>query len=584
MNKLSLPALALTVCLSSAHAQTGVEQLPADLAAQYAALVDATRTLDAQAYATLLTDDFTLIMPDGTRLNRDTYLSTFEPEQLSYQKLDYRFDGAEVTGDTARVQFWNRVEATYTLGEVKQPVTVETRTEDLWRKVGGTWRMAQSRTLELVTEASGQVTRQVAQAPVDEQTLAARRAALAPLLRPISATGMNAPAANFAWLSELTGGTRVLGLGEGSHGTAEHFALKGRIFRELAEQYGYTVFMIEADYDDAYAIDRWVQGEGNQSAEEVTREYDFWTWKTQEMADLLRWMRDYNAGRGDKPALRVVGMDMQDPAGSLALLTKLAPHGSRLAELGQTLRTELKAQFGKEQSDWTRAGALAALLELHARFQPQGTLYALDIQHLARTVRQGVAMSAGMQSDDFNASNALRDRAMADNTQALMRDLFPGQKAALWAHNFHVSRVPAQGQAYANLGSHLAREMGTEYRVIGFSFGGGELRAVPGKADGWVGREPLVLKVPDAQPESLDGLSADLLRGTAPAAFLNVAQANAQAPLREWFAQPVSISGVGAVYVEGMPTNGPADLPAAFDGLILTPRSSASVLLPVQEQ
>ncbi|MDO4264451.1 MAG: erythromycin esterase family protein, partial [Deinococcus sp.] len=260
------------------------------------------------------------------------------------------------------------------------------------------------------------------------------------------------------------------------------------------------------------------------------------------------------------------------------------PAGSRLAELTGQLLAEVTAQEEREQPDWTRAGALAALLELHARFQPQGTPHAPELRHLARTVRQGVAMYAGMESDDFNASNTLRDRAMADNTQALMRELFPGQKAALWAHNFHVSKVPAQGQAYANLGSHLAREMGSEYRVIGFSFGGGELRAVPGRVDGWVGKEPVTLGVPDAQPESLDGLSAGILGGSVPAAFLNVAQAGAQASLREWFAQPVGISGVGAVYVEGMPTGAPTDLPAAFDGLILTPRSSAAVPLPVREQ
>ncbi|ADY25449.1 Erythromycin esterase [Deinococcus proteolyticus MRP] len=584
MNKITLPTLIVTACLSSAQAQAGANSLPAGLAAQYAALVDATRTLDAPAYAALLTDDFSMVMPDGTRLNRDTYLSSFDPEQLSYQKLDYRIDGAEVNGDVARVQFWNRAEAIYHIGEVQQPVTVEARSEDLWRKVNGQWRMSESRALELVTEMSGQVTRQVAQAPLDPATLDARRAALTPLLRPISATDMKAPAADFAWLSELTPGTRVLGLGEGSHGTAEHFALKGRIFRELAEQHGYTVFMIEADYDDAYAIDRWVQGEGSQSAEQITREYDFWTWKTQEMAELLRWMREYNAGRGDKPALRVAGMDMQDPAGSLDLLARLAPAGSRLAGLTGQLLAEVMAQEEREKPDWTRAEALAALLELHARFQPQGTPHAPELRHLARTVQQGMAMLAGMEGDDFNASNALRDRAMADNTQALLRELFPGQKAAVWAHNFHVSKVPAQGQAYANLGSHLAREMGSEYRVIGFSFGGGELRAVPGRADGWVGREPVILKVPDAQPESLDGLSASILGASVPAAFLNVAQAGAQTPLREWFAQPVRISGVGAVYVEGLPTNGPADLPAAFDGLILTPRSSAAVPLPVLEK
>lgn len=578
-----LSAFALTALLSVAQAATAESvQLPADLAAQYDKLMEANCTLDKEAYARLLADDFTTVMPDGTRLNRELALDSIDPEQLSYQKLDYRVEDVKLEGDTATVQFWNGAEAIMKVVGVEQPLTMESRSEDLWRKINGEWLLSESRILEMTTTASGQTTRQVAQAPLDEATLAARRSALAEALQPIGSTRLDAPASDLAWLSDLTASTQVLGLGEGSHGTAEHFALKGRIFRELAEQHGFTVLMIEADFDDAYAIDRWVRGEGDESAEEITRNYDFWTWQTQEMADLLRWMRDYNAARGDKPELRVVGMDMQEPAGSLRLLEELAPADSRLRQLAQVLSTEVKQQFQSEKPDWQRAEILSGLLALHARYQPDGTPHAPELRHLARTVTQGVDMFRLMTKQDFNGLNTQRDRAMADNTQAIIRELFPGQKAALWAHNFHVSKQPAQGQAYANMGSHLSREMGDRYRVIGFSLGGGEVRAVPAaeSKEGWSNQPPQPLKVPTAQPDSLDGLSISVLAGSAPAAFLNVGDAQQNEILREWFAQPVGISGVGAVYQQGMPMGVPTNLSAAFDGLIVTPHSSAAVPLP----
>ncbi|MFC6591502.1 erythromycin esterase family protein [Deinococcus lacus] len=581
MNRLSLPTLTLTALLSvSALAQGGAEKLPPDLRAQYEAMLEATRQADAQAYGELLTEDAALILPDGSRLNRATLLATLVPGQATYQKLEYRVEGADIAGDTARVTARTITDMTLNVVGTQQPVHVDALSEDLWRKVGGQWKLAESRTLETTTEASGQVTRQVAAPPLSPAVLEQRREALRAELRPISATGMDAPASDFAWLSELTPGTRLLGLGEGSHGTAEHFALKGRIFRELVERHGFTVFLIEADYDDAYAIDRWVRGEGTQSAEDITREFDFWTWQTQEMADLLRWMREYNAARGDKPELRVAGVDMQDPLGSLGLLERLAPSGSRLSQLAGQLEAELARQMEQEKPDWARAKALAAWTDLHARSQPVGTSQQADLRHLGRTVYQGVSMVAGMSEGDFNQLNVVRDQAMAENTEWLLRELFPGQKAALWAHNFHVSKVPAEGQAYANLGSHLSRRLGPAYRVIGFSFGGGTLRAVPSRADGWIGERPEALAAAQAQPTSLDGLTASLLPAGTPAAFLNVAAASQNPALREWFAQPVSVSSVGAMYTENMPVAAPARLPAAFDGLILTPRSSAAVPLP----
>lgn len=588
MQKRAITIFALTTALcSGAYAQSTTPDVPADLQAAYRALVAATQKVDADSYGKLLTEDFVLVMPDGSRLNRAVTLSTLNPDQMTYSKLDYRIEQAEITGDTARVTFWSEADVTFKVVGTVQDAHVENRSEDLWRKVNGQWLLSESRTLETTTEASGQVTRQVAQAPLDEETRAARRAALQAVLHPISAAGMkvglNAPAADFTWLGSLTATTRLLGLGEGSHGTAEHFALKGRLFRELVEQHGFTVFMIEADFDDAYAIDRWVRGKGSESAEAIAQQYDFWTWQTQEMADLLRWMRDYNAARGNKPELRVVGMDMQDPAGSLSLLQELTSPHSRLSYWATALRKEMAVQAEADTPDYTHAQALAALLALHARALKATDPHADELRHLSRTVTQGLEMLNLMAKSDFNGLNQLRDRAMAENTLWLMNQMFSGQKAALWAHNFHVSKVPAEGQAYDNLGQHLAAALGQGYKVIGFSFGGGTLRAVPSKADGWVGNEPVALTVPTALPDSLDGLSSSILGGMpnpVPAAFLSVAEAQAQAPLRDWLSQPVSISAVGALYTEGMPTSGPVNLPAAFDGLLLTPRSTAAVPLP----
>ena len=82
------------------------------------------------------------------------------------------------------------------------------------------------------------------------------------------------------------------------------------------------------------------------------------------MAELLRWMRDYNARRGDRPELRVAGVDMQDPTGSLNLIRQLAPPNSRLLTLAEALlHDEEKSEKGKKAGDLQIESSGAADLE-----------------------------------------------------------------------------------------------------------------------------------------------------------------------------------------------------------------------------
>lgn len=192
--------------------------------------------------------------------------------------------------------------------------------------------------------------------------------------------------------------------------------------------------------------------------------------------------------------------------------------------------------------------------------------------HLAETVRQGAAFWRGLA--DFNRANMLRDAAMGANTRFIFDQIVRGQRGMLWAHNFHIAKQPAQGQTYTNLGQHLARDWGRRYRTLGFSFAGGELRAAsqdPGKqAQGFI-----PMTVPAAPEDSLD----TLIGTDAPAMYLSTAQALTHPTLKSWFAEPVGIAAVGALYTPGTPYLAPVNLPAAFDGVIFVKRSTPTKTL-----
>src|SRR5947209_19923118 len=59
------------------------------------------------------------------------------------------------------------------------------------------------------------------------------------------------------------GDARVVLIGEASHGTHEFYEERARITRRLIEERGFTAVCVEADWPDAYRVNRFVRGVGD---------------------------------------------------------------------------------------------------------------------------------------------------------------------------------------------------------------------------------------------------------------------------------------------------------------------------------
>src|SRR5262249_29058714 len=78
----------------------------------------------------------------------------------------------------------------------------------------------------------------------------------------------------------------------------------------LATEMGFTTFAIEANMPEAFRVNDYVlRGEGD--PKELLRGMYFWTWNTQEVLDMILWMREFNAS--GKGRIEFLGFDMQDP-------------------------------------------------------------------------------------------------------------------------------------------------------------------------------------------------------------------------------------------------------------------------------
>src|SRR5262249_18474969 len=84
----------------------------------------------------------------------------------------------------------------------------------------------------------------------------------------------------------MVGDARLIGAGEGTHGTHEFFEMRHRLLRSLIlRRAGISAFAIEGSMPDALELDRYVRDGVGDPLRALSRLY-FWTWRTQEMLDL----------------------------------------------------------------------------------------------------------------------------------------------------------------------------------------------------------------------------------------------------------------------------------------------------------
>ncbi len=111
-------------------------------------------------------------------------------------------------------------------------------------------------------------------------------------------------------LKQIVGNARIVALGEATHGTREFFQFKHRMLEFLASEMGFTIFSIEANMPEAYRLNDYVlNGKGDPA--QLLKGMYFWTWDTQEVLAMIRWMREFN--QSGKGRIEFTGFDMQFP-------------------------------------------------------------------------------------------------------------------------------------------------------------------------------------------------------------------------------------------------------------------------------
>ena len=101
-------------------------------------------------------------------------------------------------------------------------------------------------------------------------------------------------------LLELIGDARFVLLGEATHGTHEFYREQAQITKRLIAEKGFTAVAVEADWPDAYRVDRYVRGTGMDPADAAFAGFErfpTWMWRNAEVLDFVGWLRPTVTGK-----------------------------------------------------------------------------------------------------------------------------------------------------------------------------------------------------------------------------------------------------------------------------------------------
>jgi len=267
-------------------------------------------------------------------------------------------------------------------------------------------------------------------------------------------------AADLSFLKDTVGLARIVALGEATHGTHEFYALKHRIFRFLVEEMGFRAIAFEMGAAEACIVNRYVQeGEGARSAEEALRVFQTFLASTQEMVELVEWIRQYNETVSEDQKLSVFGFDMQSPFAALQFVVDYLNRAAPSDAPGLARRLDCLLSFiyrHREYKDealspsngrpveWTPCGrAMQSAMDWMVDHRGHLVAATSEGEYLRALYCLRVAQQGEWFMTRYPLSEALyrRDYDMADNVDELLRLAGSGSKIVIWAHNSHVMGV-----------------------------------------------------------------------------------------------------------------------------------------------
>jgi erythromycin esterase-like protein len=312
----------------------------------------------------------------------------------------------------------------------------------------------------------------------------------------------------FASVFEWIGGADVVLIGEASHGTHEFYRARAELTKALIERGGFNAVAVEADWPDAYRVNRWVRHVSRDTTPEAALgdfvRFPRWMWRNRDVVEFVDWLRNFNAGKPAVAHAGFYGLDLYSLHTSAdAVLTYLRSVDPEAAERAR-FRYSCFDDYREDTQPYGYASTIgltpsceedviAQLVELRRRaaeYMSRDGLVAADeyffAEQNARLVLDAERYYRAMFGGRVESWN-LRDTHMMQTLDALIahvRRVSGNARTVVWAHNSHLgdaraTDVHAIGEI--NLGQLVREKYGDRAYLIGFTTHTGTVTA----ADDW---------------------------------------------------------------------------------------------------
>ncbi|WP_460206632.1 erythromycin esterase family protein [Scytonema sp. NUACC21] len=329
-------------------------------------------------------------------------------------------------------------------------------------------------------------------------------------------------------LLELIGDARFVLIGEASHGTHEFYEQRAEITKRLIQEKDFTAVAVEADWPDAYRVNRYVGGVNDDLTPEEAlggfQRFPGWMWRNTDVVSFIGWLRQYNDSLPQsKTKVGFYGLDLYSMYSSIdevvAYLDKIDPEAAKLARS----RYSCLEHFGEDSQAYGYAASFGMsesceknvvnqLMELqrktaeYRRVKEDEFFYA---EQNARLVKNAEAYYRSMFQGKVSSWN-VRDTHMAETLEYLVAH-FDKQgnrtKVVVWEHNSHLGDARATDMASAgelNVGQLVRERYDRDAVLVGFSTYTGTVTA----ASHW-GGVPQLKQVRPGLPDSYEALFHD---------------------------------------------------------------------------
>jgi erythromycin esterase-like protein len=297
-------------------------------------------------------------------------------------------------------------------------------------------------------------------------------------------------------LVDAIGNAHLVLIGEATHGTHEFYRTRAELTKALIAERGFTLVAVEADWPDAYRVNRWVRGASEESRAEAALD-DFtrfprWMWRNTDVVEFITWLRAHNEARRPAERAGFYGLDLYSLHRSidavLGYLRKVDPDAADRARH----RYGCFELFGDDPQAYGYASSLGIsrdcenevtlqLMELRrqaldyanrdGRVAEDEYFFAEQNARLVANAETYYRAMFGGRAESWN----VRDEHMMETLEALLahasRDGRPA-RAVVWAHNSHLgdaraTQMGASGEL--NLGQLVRQRFDSDAWLIGFT-------------------------------------------------------------------------------------------------------------------